>query len=196
MRGAARSLQVPGWYSRLVCSAVLPQQRHSATPRTYNRRTYRLSLLAAVCTEGRLASAGPPVPVAENAHGGWDEEDADDGGVHEDGDGQAEADGLGEYDAGKREGAGDDDDDRGGRGDDAGGRDEALGDARRVRVAVLVGLADAREQEDLVVHRDPEDRAEHQDGERRVNEAQRREVEQPREVPVLEHEHDRAEARR
>src|SRR5918998_1420859 len=135
MRGAARSLQVPGWCLRLVCSAVLPRQPHSATPRTYNRRTYRLSLLAAVGAEGRLASAGPPVPVAEDAHGGWD------------------------------------DDDRGCRGNDAGGRDEALGDACRVRVAVLVGLADAGEQEDLVVHRDPEDRAEHEYGERRVHEA-------------------------
>src|SRR5918997_33409 len=192
MRGAARSLEVAGWYLRLVCGAVLPRQLHSATPRIYNRRTYRSAPLATVGAEGRLASAGPPVPVAEDTHGGRDEEDADDGGVHEDGDGQAEADGLGEYDTGKREGAGDDDDDRGCRGDDAGGRDEALGDARRVRVAVLVGLADAGEQEDLVVHRDPEDRAEHEYGERRVHEAQRREVQQAREVAVLEDEDDGA----
>ena len=48
--------------------------------------------------ERSLATSGPPVPVAEDTHGCGYEEDPDDRRVHEYGDGEAEADGLGEDD--------------------------------------------------------------------------------------------------
>src|SRR3712207_9487125 len=64
--------------------------------------------------EGAFAAAGPPVPVAEDAHGGRHEQNADDRRVHENGHGEAEADGFGNDDAAKGERAGHDDDNGGG----------------------------------------------------------------------------------
>ena len=56
-------------------------------------------------------------------------------------------------------------------------------DAAGVVAGLLPRLADAAEQEDLVVHREAEERAEHQDRSRRLDEAERREVQQVAEVP-------------
>src|SRR5829696_9050251 len=157
----------------------------------FGRRPGHLSLLE----HAPLAAARPPVPIAQDPHRGRDEEDADNGRIHEDGDGKPQADGFGRGDAGEGERAGDDDNNGGRGGNYAGGRYEALGDASGVRFAMLVGLADTREQEDLVIHRDPKDRAEHQDRYRRIYKTQRREAEETGEVAVLKHPDHRPEAR-
>ena len=64
--------------------------------------------------------------------------------------------------------------------------DEALGDRRRVVAGPPIRLLDPREQQDLVVHRQPEDHAEHDDRVAGDGVAERLEVEQVREVALLE----------
>src|SRR5918995_3772391 len=71
--------------------------------------------------EGALASSWPPVPVAEDAHGGRNEQNADDRRVNEHGHGEAEADRFGNDDAAKGKGTGHDDYNGGGRRNDTGG---------------------------------------------------------------------------
>ena len=66
-----------------------------------------------------------------------------------------------------------------GRGDDAPGAIEPDRDRGRVVAGPVVLLLDAREQEDLVVHREAERDAEHQDRSWSVEHAGRRETEQP-----------------
>ena len=78
--------------------------------------------------------------------------------------------------------------DQRGRDDDAGGGDEALLD-RLVRAAVVgVVLADPRDEEDLVVHREPEQHAHEDDRQEADDAADVRDVEQGRAVPLLEDE--------
>jgi hypothetical protein len=57
-----------------------------------------------------------------------------------------------------------------------------------------VGLLDARQEQDLVVHRQAEDDAEHQDRDDGDGEARRREAQHAREVAVLEDPDERTEA--
>src|SRR5215217_705510 len=122
-----------------------------------------------------LAAAGPPVPFAEDAHGGRNEQNADDRGVYENGHGEPKANRFG---------------------NDSCGGHQTLCDAGGVGVTVFVGLPDAGEEKYLIVHGDPEHRAEHQDREGGVHEAQRRKVEHLREVTILEDEDHSPEASR
>jgi hypothetical protein len=63
--------------------------------------------------EGAFATTWPPVPVAEDTHGGGNEQNADDRRIYENGHGEAEADRFGNDDAAKGERAGHDDDNGG-----------------------------------------------------------------------------------
>ena len=65
--------------------------------------------------------------------------------------------------------------------------------ARSLLGAVPVELDDAREQEDLVVHRQAEPEGEHEEGHHRLDGPDRREAEQALEVALLEDPHDDAE---
>ena len=74
-------------------------------------------------------------------------------------------------------------------------RSRPVRDRLHVVARAVVLLLDAGEQEDLVVHRQPERDAEHQDRRRRVERARGREVEDARPVALLEDPHHRAERR-
>ena len=92
----------------------------------------------------------PPVGVAHKCHRGWHKDHAHDGGV--DADAHHLDDGIGAGDETEK----DTDHDHRGSGDHLGGGAEALDDAVDVGVATVVLLTDAGEDEDLVVHREPE----------------------------------------
>ena len=77
------------------------------------------------------------------------------------------------------------------RGDDAAGALEADGHRVLVVAGEVVLLLDAREQEDLVVHRQAEGDAEHQDRTGEHELAGRGEVEQARQMALLEDPHHR-----
>src|SRR5207249_427494 len=79
------------------------------------------------------------------------------------------------------------------RRDEASRAFEADGHRRHVVARAVVLLLDARQQEDLVVHRQPEGDAEHEDRGGRVEGADGGEVESAREVAVLEDPHHGAE---
>ncbi len=85
-------------------------------------------------------------------------------------------------------------DQRGARDDPAGVR-EAGDHALAVVARAQPLFADPRQQEDLVVHREPEDDREDHERNRRVDALERLEAEQPGAVPVLEHPDEQAEAR-
>ena len=76
--------------------------------------TERSGRTLCLVAEGAFATAGPPVPVAEDAHGRRHQQDPDDRRVHEDGDGEAEANRFGNDDAAKGKRTGHDDDNGGG----------------------------------------------------------------------------------
>ena len=147
------------------------------------------SLVEATQRRGR-----PPVALAEQLHGGGHEERPDDGGVDEDGDGEPDAELLdGEDLAGGEAGEDDDDEERGG-GDDAAAALQADGDGEVAVAGLVVHLLDAREQEDLVVHREPEGEDEDEHRHPQVEGADRVEAEQPGEVSFLEDPHQGTEA--
>ena len=87
-----------------------------------------------------------------------------------------------------------DDHDQGRPGDHAGRPGQALGHRRGVVAGPPVGLLDPRQEEDLVVHRQPEDHAEHDDRVAGDGVADRREVEDVAEVALLEDPDERPEA--
>ena len=136
----------------------------------------------------------PPVPVAEETHGGRYEEGPHDGRVERDGYRHAEAERLDEHDLREDERAGHDDHDEGRARDDPAAALEPACDRRAVVGAGVIGLLHAAEQEDLVVHRQAEQDAEEDDRLGRLHVAQRLEADQRRQVPVLEDPHQRTEA--
>src|SRR3954471_1039153 len=99
----------------------------------------------------------PPNPVAYQEHQGRQQDDADDGGVENDGHGETDADLA--YSGDRRAGKGDED----GHHDDRGARDhtrrllQAKFNRLRVIAELVVVLAHAHEQEDRVIDREPED---------------------------------------
>ena len=117
---------------------------------------------------------------------GGHEQRAHEGGVDDDGDGQADAELLdGEHLAGGEAGE-HHDDERGGRGDDPPGALEADGDGEVVVAGLVVHLLDAGEQEHLVVHRQPEGEDQDQHRHPQVERADGVEAEQTGEVAFLE----------
>ena len=136
----------------------------------------------------------PPVPVAEQTHRGWHEERPDDRRVEGDRDGHAEAHRLDEHDLGERERAGDQDHDQGRAGHDAPAPLQTAGHRLAVVAGPVVDLLHAAEQEDLVVHGQPEEDTEQDHRQRRLHESQRLEAERRREVAVLEDPDQGAEA--
>ena len=81
-------------------------------------------------------------------------------------------------------------------GDHAGRPGQAVGDGRRVVTRAPVRLLDARQEQDLVVHRQPDQDREHDDRVARDGVAERLEVQQLVEVALLEDPDQGAEARR
>ncbi len=79
-------------------------------------------------------------------------------------------------------------------GDDAAGSREPIGHGPARVAGPPVRLLDTRQQQHLVVHRQAEDHAEHQDRDDRDREAGRREAEHARQVAVLEDPDERPEA--
>ena len=128
----------------------------------------------------------PPVPAPEQAHGRGDKQHADDRGVDEHGDCHAHADALDRDRFGERKGREDDDHDERRAGDHPGRPRQALGDRGAVVVRASVGLLDARQEQDFVVHRQPEQDAEHDDRIAGYRESGRLEAEHVAQVAVLE----------
>ena len=87
------------------------------------------------------------------------------------------------------------DHDQRGAGDDPGRASQALGHRGRVVAGPPVGLLDPREQQDLVVHREAEDHAEHDDRDAGDGVAERLEIEDVGEVALLEDPDEGPEAR-
>ena len=98
----------------------------------------------------------PPVAVAEQLHRGRHQDHPDDGGVDEDGGCQSDAEHLAEDVLAEHEGEEHGDHHGGAGGDDPGGLGEPVGDGERVVAGLVVLLLDPRQQEHLVVHREPE----------------------------------------
>ena len=112
--------------------------------------------------------------------------------VERDGDRPAERDRLDRRDPRRDEGGEDGHHDRGSARDRRGTRREALRHGPATVTGDLEALADAGEQEHLVVHREAEDEREHDRGHRGLDEPGRFEAEQPVEPAPLEHDHDHA----
>lgn len=89
----------------------------------------------------------PPVPAAEQAHEGGDEDEADEDGVDGDGDGKGQSELFEFEDVGGEEACEDGDHDRGGRGDGACGVGEPGRDGALVVAAGVPVFADATNQE-------------------------------------------------
>ena len=128
----------------------------------------------------------PPVPVAQQAHRGRHEERPDDARVEGHRDGHAQSDRLDQDDVGERERAGHDHDDEGGGGHDPAAPLEAAGDRLGVVPGPIPDLLHPGQEEDLVVHRQPEQDAEQDDRLGRLDVAQRLEPQDRRQVAVLE----------
>src|ERR1019366_5976518 len=105
-----------------------------------------------------------PGPSAEQAHRAGEDDDADDGRVEEERDGDAEAHLLEHDELASGEADEDHDDDQGRPGDDEGGRSDAGGHRRGGIAARVIALADATHEEDLVVHREAEEDREEEEG--------------------------------
>src|ERR1700681_1688372 len=102
----------------------------------------------------------PPVGPAEQSHQRRDDQGAHQRGIHDHRDSHADADRFDGHDAGEREGEEDAGHDRRGAGHEAAAALEAVGDGRAFVAGTVPRLLHAREQEDLVVHREAEDDAE------------------------------------
>ena len=123
----------------------------------------------------------PPVPVAEQPHRRRHQQRAHQRRVQQHRDRRAQAERFDQHDVGRDERQADQHHDRRRAGDDP--ARSAPARARRwsaLSAPSQVRLLDAREQEDLVVHRQPEQHAEHDDRQRRLDEAERLEVQQHR----------------
>ena len=131
-----------------------------------------------------------PVALAEQAHGGGDEQQADERRVERERDGDAEAHLLEGDELAGGEAAEDDDDDRRGAGDQARGGGHAVDDRAGGVAGGAPALVDAAEQEHLVVHREPEQHAEQEDGDPRVDALDLREAQQIGPDALLEDEHE------
>jgi hypothetical protein len=105
----------------------------------------------------------PPVPAAEQRHRGGHEDHPDQGGVDEDRGGQADAHHLQDEVALGGEAEEDGDHDQRCCGDEPSGRGQARHDAATGVAGAQPLLPHPREQEHLVVHRQPERHGEHQD---------------------------------
>ena len=135
-----------------------------------------------------------PVAVAEEGHGGGDEQDADDGGVEEDGHGEGEAE-LGGWDgSGHAEGDEHDDHDERGVGDGPSGAGDAVGDGAAGVAGGFVAFADRGQQEQLVVHGEAEEQREEEEWRPGVDEGLVFDAEQAGADAVLEHERRKANA--
>ncbi len=109
----------------------------------------------------------PPVAVSEQLHGRGHEHDADERRVDEDRRRETDPEELDHPDVAQHEASEDAHHDRRRRGDHASGRGQAVGDGEAVVTGSVVLLPNARQQEDLVVHREPEhDREQHHRDER------------------------------
>ena len=137
----------------------------------------------------------PPVGPAGEAHEGGDERRPDEEGVDQDGEREADPEQLDDRHLGGRDPREDDREEQRRRGHDPARLRQA--DPHRLLVVPVevVLLLDAREQEDLVVHGEPERDAEHEDRREDVDAPGRREAEQIREVTLLEDPDHRAERR-
>ena len=133
--------------------------------------------------------------MAEQAHRGGHEERPHDGRVEGHGDRHPDPKRLDEDDVRKGEGAGDDHDDERRRRHDPAAPLEAAGDCLLVVARPIPDLLHPRQEKDLVVHRQAEQDAEEDDGLGRLDEAERLEAEQRREVAILEDPDKGAEAR-
>ena len=138
----------------------------------------------------------PPVGVAHQLHRRRDEDQAHDGRVERDRDRQPDADLLDLRDAGAGEDREHGDHDQRGAGDRLRAGLQALGDGPPVVAGGLVALLDAREHEDLVVHREAEDDRQQQRGRDRLHVAERLEAEEAVEPAPLEDDHEHAVGRR
>src|SRR5215207_6856574 len=107
----------------------------------------------------------PPGFLAEELHDRRDQDRADDHGVDEDGGGEPEAEEFDDAVVADHEGGEDGGHDRRGGGDHASGQGEAAGDRFGRVLLPLPLLVNPRHQEDLVVHREPEDDREEEDRE-------------------------------
>src|SRR4029453_10010457 len=106
----------------------------------------------------------PPVPAPDQPHHGRHEDGPDQGGVDQHGHGQAEAHLLERHQAAGGEGGQHRPHDQRRRGDGAGRALEAVGDGQLVVARAQVLLPDPAEQEDLVVHGQPEQDREQEQG--------------------------------
>ena len=135
----------------------------------------------------------PPVRLAGQAHEGRDEHAPDQRGVHQHGQRQAHAEQLHERDP--RGGEGDEDNGQqgGGGGDDPAGLLEPGGHRLGRAGPGVVLLLDAGQEENLVIHRQPESDTEHEDGHGHEQRPGGGEAEQTGAVALLEDEHHRPE---
>ena len=131
-----------------------------------------------------------PVAFAEQAHGGGDEQQADERRVECERDGDAEAHLLEGDELAGGEAGEDDDDDRRGAGDQARGGGHAVDDRAGGVAGRAPALVDAAEQEHLVVHREPEQHAEQEDRDPGVDALDLREAQQIGADALLEDEHE------
>ena len=111
----------------------------------------------------------PPVGPAEEAHGRRHQDHADEGGVDEHGDGEADTEQLAVRVVAEDEGAEHADHDQRRRGDHPGGARQAPDDGFVVVAGRHVLLTDPGQEEHLVVHREPEEDGEHDEREERVD---------------------------
>src|SRR5215831_7776644 len=146
-RGRSRGHRAPAAPVRPALTVTVrsrPSRRAVAT-RTVRSRKIR-----------QPGSQQVPVPVAEQCHGGGQQDAADDGGVDEDGGGHADAEHLeGDVQQGGEDGEHGHHDHRG-AGDHAGAAGDAAGDGAGGGGAAVPPFADVPEDEHVVVHRQPE----------------------------------------
>src|SRR5712691_2083821 len=114
--------------------------------------------------ESRDACRQPPVPTTEHRHQRRHQNGTLDRGVDEDRDGEAEAELLQSRDPSVDEARESSDHDDRGRGDDPPRALEPVGDGVGVVEPGIPPLSYARDKEDLVVHREPEQQGEEEDG--------------------------------
>src|SRR5437763_12107444 len=141
-------------------------------------------------------AGGVPVGPAGQTHEGRYQRRPDEERVDEDGDGEPDPEPLHHRDLRRGEGHEHQRQQQGGGGHDPARPLQADGHGVVVGGAEVDLLLDAGQEEDLVVHREPEGDAEEQHRGEDADRARRREVQQPGEVPVLEDEDEGSERRR
>ena len=146
---------------------LLAPPRPTSAPSRCRLRRHRLEVRAR--QDPRERPRQVPVPVAQQLHRRRDEDEPHQRRVERDRDGGAQADLLDRRHADGDEDAEHGDHDERGRRDRPCARGESLRHGGARVAGRLVALADAREQEDLVVHRQPEHDREHQRRRERVD---------------------------